>query len=389
MSGDLLPGPEAELAVLLMGTRQRRERAVERIATLLASVDQDAFAQNLIRQRIFPLAGSRLVEVIPAGLTMSFQRQFEEALTSARMRAMAFSALTTRVVQKLEQVGIAAVPLKGPIWAAELHGDEALRDYADIDVLVARQNLDRSSAIIRTLGWTEFEPSDGRLERLHRTLRQPQGSLPEVELHWRVHWYETGFAVALLEGSRVIDGVRRLDPVDQLAALLLFYARDGFVGLRLAGDIAAWWDQHGSSEVFVALEGLMAQHSALAEPLSAALAAATLVVGLPAEAASCLRRPRARRSALALHLSNWELRGDIDQIHANVSLIDGLLTPRGGLSDFVSRQLFWQAKSSRREVAVLRRLDRGIHVGKLLIRYLIALWGIRRGRWWSPPISAP
>ena len=380
--------PEAELAVLLMGTRLRREGAGDRIAALAASVDQDAFAYDLTRQRVLPLAGSRLVEVSPGALTAAFRRRFEAALSIARLRAMAFSTLTARLAQTLEQASIAAVPLKGPTWAAELHGDEALREYADIDVLVARQDLDRAAELIGTLGWTESKPTAGREAQLHRTLRQPHASLPEVELHWRIHWYETGFAVALLERSRVIDGLRRLDPVDQLAALLLFYARDGFAGLRFAGDIAAWWDQHGSSDVPVALESVMAQHAALAEPLRAALVVAARVAGLPAEAAPCRCRQRARRSALAVRLSNWDLRGDIDQIHANVTLIDGLLAPRDGLQDFVGRQLLWQANSSRHHLG-LRVLDRGIHAGKLLIRYAIALWGLRRGRWWSPPVAAP
>ena len=369
-----------------MGTRQRREGAADRIAALATRVDQSALADDLIRQRVFPLAGSRLVEISPAAVTVASRQRLEEALNKARMRAMAFSALTTRLVQTLERADIAAVPLKGPIWAAELHGDEALRDYEDIDVLVAQQDLDESAEIIRSLGWTESAASGGRLERLHRILRDPRGTLPEVELHWRVHWYETEFATALLERSRVIDGLRRLDPVDQLAALLLFYARDGFAGLRLAGDIAAWWDQHGSPEVPVALEGLMAQHRALAEPLRAALTAAASVVGLPVEASRHGCRPGSRRSALTVRLSNWDLRGDIDQIYANVSLIDGLLTSRDGLSDFVRRQLFWQTRSSAREIGP-RKMDRGVHVGKLLIRFVIAFWGLRRGRWWSPPAA--
>jgi hypothetical protein len=54
-----------------------------------------------------------------------------------------------------------------------------------------------------------------------------------------------GFSAAVLERSLLVDGMRRLEPVEQLAALLLFYARDGFLGLRFVADIAAWWDRHG------------------------------------------------------------------------------------------------------------------------------------------------
>ena len=194
-------------------------------------------------------------------------------------------------------------------------------------------------AVVRALGWTHAERGDVEPPWLHRTMRHPGASLPQVELHWRIHWYETQFA-ALLERARVIDGLRRLDRIDQLAALLLFYARDGFTGLRLPADIAAWWDRHGSPAVPAGLQRLMAQHPALAEPWRAALAAALRVAGLPGEVAlpGCL--PQARRSEFAVRLTNWDVHGETDQIRANVGLIDGLLAPRGGLPDYLGRQLF-------------------------------------------------
>ena len=387
--------PEAELALLLVGTRLRRDANLDRLARLAAAVDQEALANVLIGQRVFPLAGGRFVRLAPAVVTVSFRKRVEAAMKHARLRAFGFSALTSRVAQSLEGAGIRAVPLKGPTLAAELHGDEALREYADIDVLVARADLERSVAVVRALGWTHAERGDVEPSWLHRTMRHPGASLPEVELHWRIHWYETQFAAALLERARVINGLRRLDRLDQLAALLLFYARDGFTGLRLPADIAAWWDRHGSPDVPGGLERLMAQHPALAEPWRAALVAALRVAGLPGEVArpGCL--PQARRSEFAVRLTNWDVHGETDQIRANVSLIDGLLAPRGGLPGYLGRQLFppLGVLSRAHPVHSGSRLRSGgyraLHVGKLLARFWLALWQLRGGRSWSPPADAP
>src|SRR5262245_17039009 len=105
--------PEAELAALLVGTRARREAAEARIGALAGSVDQDLLARLLVRQRIFPLVGSRLTQRQPQTLTDGFRSRLHHATATARHRAMAFSALTAHVAQALEAADIRAVPLKG------------------------------------------------------------------------------------------------------------------------------------------------------------------------------------------------------------------------------------------------------------------------------------
>ena len=231
--------PEVELALLLVGTRLRRDANVGRLARLAEAADQAALANLLIEQRVLPLAGGRLVRLAPGVVTESFRTRVEAALEHARLRAFGFSALTDRIAQSLEGAGIRAVPLKGPTLAAALHGDEALREYTDIDILVARADLERSAAVLRALGWSYADTGHVEPPWLHHIMRDPASSLPEVELHWRIHWYETQFAAALLARARLINGRRRLDHLDQLAALLLFYARDGFTGLHFPADIAA------------------------------------------------------------------------------------------------------------------------------------------------------
>lgn len=382
--------PEAELALLLIGTNMRREANAGRIAHLAATVDQNALVDVLLRHRVLPLAGGRLLRLAPTLVAESFQTRLDAALEHARMRAFGFSTLTTRVANSLEDAGIPAVPLKGSTLAAELHGDAALREYADIDVLVARADFDRSIDIVRSLGWTRVDSGDVEPPWLHRTMRHPGAALPEVELHWRIHWYETEFAAALLHRACVADGLRRLDRLDQLAALLLFYARDGFTGLRFPADIAAWWDLHGSPAVPSDLRRLMTQHPALAETWRAALAAVTVVAGLPGDGAARGCLPRARRSEIAVRLANWDLRGDADQIRANVSLVDGLLAPRGGFSAYVGRQLLppLSALGGAYPIHPGSRFRsgayRGLHAGKQLARYALARWQLRGGRSWSP-----
>lgn len=357
---------EDELALLLAGTAERRRVAAGRIAELSAQADEARLLATLARQRILLLGGTRRVELAPDSVTDAFRRRIERTGEVAHRRAVAFSALTTRLTAILEADGIPAVALKGSALSEEVHGDAALREYRDIDVLVPAHTLARAAAHAGSLGWA-LQDADGGASPLHKVLVHPHGA-PPLELHWRIHWYETHFAGELIERSAIVDGRRRLDPYDQLAALLLFYARDGFAGLRLVADLAAWWDRNRTPAALPALERRFSSHPPLAAAWRSALAVATEVAGLEVAPPA----PRRRREALARRLANWDLRGDPDQIMANVTLIDGLLAPAGGQRAFL-----------RRRMAVPG-------FARTSLRYGLALGCLRGGRRWSPlPQTAP
>jgi ABC-type multidrug transport system fused ATPase/permease subunit len=169
----------------------------------------------------------------------------------------------------------------------------------------------------------------------------------------------------------MIDGLRRLDPFDELPALLLFYARDGFARLRLAADIAAWWDRYRSSEAIAALKDHIERHPRLARPWCTALAVAVGIAGLPDATLTPRMRKHGRRAMLAARLANWDLRGDPDQIIANVTLVDGLPAPPGGVPAFARRRLTAHQAPAQ-------------NVVKTIMRYALALPQLRRGRSWSP-----
>jgi Uncharacterised nucleotidyltransferase len=351
---------EDELALLLVGTAERRRLAAPRISALSAAVDEDRLLATLIRQRILLLAGARRLESAPDTVPPAFRARLEAARAAASVRAMVFSTVTAHLTATLEAAGIPAIALKGATLAEELYGDAAMRDYDDVDILVPAGELERAVARAAALGWSAPR-SPGARSPLHRTLVH-EGGAPPLELHWRLHWYEKRFADGLVDRSRLVDGRRRLEPADQFAALLLYYARDGFAGLRLAADLAAWWDRHDGPAAVAALERRAPEHDPLAAAWRTALAVAADVVGLATPAAPA----RSWREALARRLVNWDLRGDPDQIIANVTLVDGLLAPAGGLRAFVRR-----------------RLEIG-GAAKTSVRYTFALWYLRGGRVWSP-----
>jgi hypothetical protein len=264
---------------------------------LAAGMAEFAFAAVLADQRMLLLAGARLAAVAHDVLPPGFEARLAEAHPQARRGALLFAAAAGHLADALEAARIPAVELKGATLAADLHVDEALRAYTDIDLLDPAESLERATAIAGSLGWTaRVDPSGPALPPLHLALRHPQGALPEVELHW----YKPRFAAAALARSRVVDDMRSLEPVDQLAALL-FHVRDGFAGLRLAPDLGAWWDRHGDAATPAALERLGQAHPELEGAWRVTLTTVAPVVGLPARGGALRAAPAqpARRRGLA------------------------------------------------------------------------------------------
>lgn len=332
------------------------------------------------RQRLLPLLGTRALSEHEDVLPNEFADAVTVALAQSRARAAALEALTGAVIATLHRAGIESLPLKGVFLAHRLYQDPGMRQSGDVDLLVVADRLDDAAAVLRELGY-ELEIAVVRADRrpdLHHRLTDPRGGLPPVELHWRVHWYEQSFSADMLAQSWSDDaGVRRPRLDDELAALLLFYARDGFLGLRLATDLGAWWDAHGEERADRWLTRPLHDHPQLRPVLLTAAAVAESTVGVPmARLASPPRLP-GRRAALAAGLANRSQLGEPEQLRANVVLVDGLLSPGGQLPAFVRRHLLLDVREIEAaygisETALLRRrFWRVAHPPKLMLRFAL------------------
>jgi Uncharacterised nucleotidyltransferase len=359
--------PEEELMLLMAGTHDRR--ATARIGEL----DWAAMLAHLEYQGLAPLLGKRILEAAGSAAPRAFARAVSEATRASHDAGALLELTTLRIATALEAARVANVPLKGPLLARELHGDAGMRSSRDVDVLVAADDLGRAADALASLGW---RPKAGQATDplLHLALVHDAG-LPDIELHWRVHWYESEFGAKALARAQVgADGVRRLRGPDDLAALMLFQARDGFAGLRHPADVAAWWDAHATDRGPPLLTPIVAHHPSLRRALTASAALLERLVGVPARRLVDMpdQLPRASRCAIAL--ANPLMRGSPEQIMAEVSLVDGLLSPRGERIAFVRRRVLPSAvelpgSSGERHLG----LARAEHTLRVAGRYAVAV----------------
>lgn len=333
---------ERQLILLSAGTASRRWRMRERAWRLTDDLDWSKLAETLTRRRLMPVLGPRIVELAEGRADQGFATRAEQAIEAARRRGAFLLLAGGHVTSALSDAGIRSTPLKGPLMGEIIYGDHGMRLSTDIDLLVDPGQLNAAVEVVRTLGYAA--PADHvercGLPRLHFALVHDKRQLPPVELHWRIHWYERIFAQErLLPPARVPMGDWRPAPADELAALLLFYARDGFTDLRIATDLGAWWDTFGGSLIPGALDELISEYPALSRALRVAIRVAENIVGLPG--GQVLRdMPRSGlRDRMAERLANPNPQASPSQLHANIGFIDGLLTPAGGFLAFVRRNI--------------------------------------------------
>lgn len=204
-----------------------------------------------------------------------------------------------------------------------------------------------------------------------------------MEIHWRIHWYERSFArERLLPPDADAKSNWRPAPADELAALLLFYARDGFIDLRLATDVGAWWDAFGAGLQLGALDDLLHAYPAFAHIIPVAAMVAENIVGLPAAHIIKDMPTLGLRDHMAIRLADPNPHASLHQLFANMGLIDGLLMPPGDFRAFIRRKIL-PPREILDEYAQHSRAGRAVspfgYSMRVLTRYGLALGQVIRG----------
>jgi Uncharacterised nucleotidyltransferase len=126
-------------------------------------------------------------------------------------RALAQVRRLGEVVAALANIGVTALPYKGPVLSLQLYGDLALRQSVDLDLVVPYEAYDAARAALVRRG---LPPRWGHSRRQERTLfawlgHAPFGEGDEfVELHWRFADRRFPFALDAYEALRRAKQVR-------------------------------------------------------------------------------------------------------------------------------------------------------------------------------------
>ncbi len=183
--------PEIELFLCCARARLDEER-IARLRQLLAeTLDWNYILRFAESHGLIPLLYYHLHQHAPENVPPAIYEKLRDGFRRISALNVYLSGELRRLLKLFGAHGIAAIPYKGPALAAQAYGNVALRQFADLDILVHQSDVLRVNELLIAEGY-ELYP---RLNAVQQALMlRTQYHLPFtrdnhrsiVEIHWRV-----------------------------------------------------------------------------------------------------------------------------------------------------------------------------------------------------------
>jgi hypothetical protein len=155
-----------EIDVILSSVRSRYSDDAEDLERAAARDPDWSQVEEIARvHAVTPLVHGALARLpdplVPGDVLTRLQTSAERN----GIRNLEQSAELLRLLGRLDQAGIEAVPYKGPVLAAEVYGDVALREFVDLDILVNPQQAMKAVRLLEDDGYRPHHALTPRQER--------------------------------------------------------------------------------------------------------------------------------------------------------------------------------------------------------------------------------
>jgi hypothetical protein len=208
--------------------------------------DWDSFYAYTHKNRLEALcaAGAAKLPQMPEPL-----HKLEQQVNELQYKTIQQIQLLSHLASVLHQAGIRVLSMKGPLLAAELYGNPALRHSNDLDLLVSEADYEAAKEQLLAAGLTEYagnHPHYEKSKQHNHAMGEDQHEIfvynnLYVELHWRISFrYPISFE-ELWENreERMLLGqpVFCLGKTDNLVYLICHAAGHGYSRLRWLIDL--------------------------------------------------------------------------------------------------------------------------------------------------------
>jgi hypothetical protein len=182
--------------------------------------------------------------LVPEPVLTSLRERFR--LNSARNLYLAHELL--RMMRVFDRQHLPAIAFKGPVLAGALYDDIAMRDFADLDVLVRPQDVSRIRAALIAEGYQPRFLDGGALEsgffQCSEEAFVARDGIAVIDAHWRIvpryFDFDAGASVwDRAEPAPLLDGsVMTLEASDLLLFLCIHGTKHGWPLLGWICDVA-------------------------------------------------------------------------------------------------------------------------------------------------------
>ena len=241
---------EYQLVLCCACTHLDPERAARVKALLKQDVDWPLLVGTGVDQGVAPLLYVHLNAVCPEAVPQSWLEYLRGRFESTAQRNLHLTAQLLRILEVCETNGILAIPYKGPVLAALAYGSLALREFADLDLVVRHRDLPRVRELLKaeaytdSAGWQAAERSSAsRVPGQYLFVGRNGSDLLEVHTERTLRYFPTPldldrFEQRLEHVSLGAQRVRTFSLEDQLLVLCVHGAKDFWNRLRWICDIA-------------------------------------------------------------------------------------------------------------------------------------------------------
>ncbi|NPV62343.1 MAG: nucleotidyltransferase family protein [Methanotrichaceae archaeon] len=173
-------------ARVLLGT----EEANRLEEHLLREPDYDKLLNLANRHRVLPILYRSISQNCPQSVPRDWLMRIKMQYMQNAARNLKMTGELLLILDTLKEAGINAVPLKGPVLAQQIYGDISLRQFSDLDILIAPRDVKKAVVLLveRDYGEEKEIAEIGPSLLLkgihhHKLLNKKSGTT--LELHWK------------------------------------------------------------------------------------------------------------------------------------------------------------------------------------------------------------
>ncbi|MFO0698136.1 MAG: nucleotidyltransferase family protein [Nitrospira sp.] len=145
--------PEVELLLYCANTSIDTARTEKVRGLLRTDLDWAYILQTAGRHGVTPLLSRSLQTISPNDVPQAILEQLQHHSRANAAHNLFLTNELLKILKLLEAHVIPALPYKGPLLTASIYGNLALRDFADLDILVHEQNYQQAQRLLSTHGY--------------------------------------------------------------------------------------------------------------------------------------------------------------------------------------------------------------------------------------------
>jgi hypothetical protein len=155
------------------------------------AVDWSVLLRLASEHGVVPFLYRCIITARPEGMPEDIRHQLKEQLDFNLRRNLHLTAELLNVLNLLDTHGIRVIPYKGPALASYLYGNLGLRQFADLDILVRKEDILKAKELLLSHGYQpSLKLNRAQEAALLRTdieyVFYREGSRALLEVHWDV-----------------------------------------------------------------------------------------------------------------------------------------------------------------------------------------------------------